>query len=244
MKYLLLIFMLSGAAFAACPGDGVCLQQAGGNSGIATSVTLTISSTSATTNCLLLFASADNSQTISSVVTTNVTWAKMKSVTQTFGGGTGDAEIWKGTITGATGTSVVITATGAAFSVQGTVAEMVTSGCTVDATAPVSNTGSSTTASTAAYTNTTANDLMWACAVVNGSIGEFTGFPSGYTALVTQEGASYSHNCAYKPVVSAAAQSASWTLLFSATWASLFNGVVISSSPGTPKRLRGSVISN
>lgn len=241
MKYLLLILVLSSAAFAACPGDGVCLQQAGGSSAITTFIDLTLTSTSSTGNCLLLFGSADNAQTISTVVTTNVTWARMKAVTQSFGNGGGSAEIWKGTITGATGTNTRITASGAAFAVQGTVAEMVTSACTEDATVPVSSSGSSTAPATAAYTNTTANDLMWACTVANGTTGEITVTPTGYTALTTQSGLGYSHNCSYKVVSSAAAQSATWTTLFSDVWATLFNGIVISSSPGGVKRLRGAV---
>lgn len=234
-----LILLCSVAAFGACPGDGVCLQQAGGASGISTTLSLTISSTSATTHCLLLMATADNGQTISTVATTNVTWARMKAVTAAFGNGTGDAEIWKGTITGATGTAVLITASSAAFDIQGSVAEMVTSGCTEDATAAVSNTGTSTSPSTAAYTNTTANDLMWACATSHGSIGDFTGFPAGYTALATQEGNVYSHNCAYKVVSSATAQSSTWTTLVSDVWATLFNGIVISAGGGSTNAPKG-----
>lgn len=240
MKYLLLILVFSGAAFGACPGDGVCLQQAANDNAFSATLNITISAASAG-QCIHLLTAIDNGQTVTGIVTTNVTWTAVQSTTGSFGSGTAQFKWWKGAVTGTSGTTVAITGSGVPFGLMGSLGVFVTS-CTIDATTPVINSGTSSAPTNASFTNTNAADLIFTGFIQNQAATNTSGSPAGYTAL-TQAGAAASFGIqpAYKVVASSASQTATWALTNPSTWADLMGGDVISSSSGV-KRLRGAVI--
>lgn len=239
MKYLLLILVLSGAAFGACPGDGVCLQQASNENNFSATLNITISAAS-TGQCIHLLTAIDNGQTVTGITTTNVTWTGVIATTGLFGSGTAQFKWWKGAVTGTSGTTVAITGSGVPFSLMGSLGVFVTT-CTLDATAAVSNTGTSTSPTNAAFTNTTPNDLIFTGVLEAGASTNISSTPVGYTALTsTGSSAAFGMQPAYKVVVATGAQTATWGLGLSLLWDTLMGGDVITSGSAV-KRLRGSV---
>lgn len=245
---LALILLCSVAGWGACPGDGVCLQQAANDATFASTLNITITSASAG-QCIHLLTAIDFGQTITSITgTTNVTWTAVKSMTGPYGSGTAEFKWWKGTVTGATGTTVTLNASVVPFGIEGSLAVFATS-CTIDATTPVtnsqviSNCPPSTDCATpvnASFTNTNASDVIFTGMIQNAASTNTATTPAGYTALTAAgAAASFSIQPAYKVVSAAASQSAPWSLTFANNWGTMMGGDAISAGGGAMNNPKG-----
>lgn len=252
MKYLLLILVLSGAAFGAvCDGsDSICYQTARSGGAFPANFNMTITSTSTTTHILHLDCVLDFGQTISAGGIgglTNTTWALVKSQALSAGSGTATMYQFKGTITGATGTGLTIAPSSGPFAGACIFTELAAT-ATEDGTAvsnvkdilaaPCPPATDCTTPTTASYT-ATVNDIFVASNTSNLAGTNLLSTPSGYTCLPVFDLTGFYLSSCYKSV-SAGAQSAQWTISLGSNWATIAQGFKLAGG-STPKRLRGSV---
>jgi hypothetical protein len=179
-----------------------------------TTTTATISAASSGNLLILRIAAfrSPNARTVSSLSCTNVTWTKLCGTTN----GTMDVEIWYGVVAGgSSGTSITITMSGTGATICGSVDEIsgtVVTGTINDGTG-VTNTGSSTSPSTGAFSAALANDFLIALeGHANGTTPSAT--PGGSWTDSTFSNNSTTVGCrgAYQLHGTVGSKSASWTI--------------------------------
>ena len=206
---------------------GFVLQSATGTS--ATTLTITAA---ANGNTLIFFiaASATASRTVSSLTCTNVTWSKLVG---TLNGTTFDCEIWMGKVSGgSSGTSITIAMSGGAPTVACTALEFSGTVSIKDGTG-TTNTGSSTSPSTGAYSTGESLELVLSCAgYLNGTAP--TGLPGGIWTAATF--AKNSTTCGVQPCYALNGPRGSVSASFTITSANWVTCVVAVKAPILPDK--------
>lgn len=200
--------------------------------GTSTSYTITAA---ANGNTLVLYVAAFRSpsaRTVSSLSCTNVAWTKLAGATN----GTIDGEIWFGTVSGGnSGTTITITMSGSGSTLAVTAIEfsgVLTSG-TINDGSGVTNTGTSTSPTTGAFSCTASGELLLSCeSHANGTA------PSVKPGGVWTDG-TFANNSTtdgvqpeYDLISVAGAASASWTIT-SAAWVTCIGALKVPLPPGT-----------
>lgn len=148
---------------------------------------------------------------------TNVTWNRVTGANR--GNGTAQVELWWGVPAASAGTAVKMTNSDFCNEAEMNVSSwtgLLQSGV-VDGTA-ATNSGTITTETTSAYSNTQAKGLVFTNMGVN-FVANPSSTPSGYTVLTAANAAaSYQINSAYKIVAATGAQSATWTTSGAGDW--------------------------
>lgn len=187
------------------------------NTSIASTVTL--SGAASAGNYLVAAIAMDQSPApaLSSISTTGVTWSKLGNQAN----GNVEVEVWLGTVTATSGTSVGFTlASGTAVLVCNISEFSLFTASPVDVTAVVSF-GTGASPSTGSYSTINASDTVFAMAGWENA-NPPPGTPSGYTALTTSSGSGLlTVSAAYKPAVAPGAQSAAWSMNGAADWATI-----------------------
>lgn len=200
--------------------------------GTATPYTITAA---ASGNTLVLFVSSQRSpaaRTVSSIATTNVTWTKLAGVAN----GVIDGEIWYGTVAGgSSGTSITLTmsGTGATLALMALEFSGVLVSGTIKDGSGVTNTGTSVTASTGAYSTAASGEVVLSCAAYADGTAPSAN-PGGIWSNATF--ANNSTVCAVQGAYNfwgpQGAVSASWTIT-SAAWATCVGALKAALPPPT-----------
>jgi hypothetical protein len=196
-----------------------------GGSYAAGSLALTIAAATSGNYLIAAIANRDGggaASTVSSVTTTNVAWTRLGVGVN----GSGNLEIWGGTVSGTGGTSLVITFSTSAGSAGVNASEF--SGVVGFDTAAVGNSGTSTTATEVAYSVTGTGDLIYTACQFDFTATTLSSGPSGYTLLgsgASSSGTNIRARGAYLIGASVGAQSGTFTLGTSAAWSTVVVGL-------------------
>jgi hypothetical protein len=178
-------------------------------------------------NYLHVFINANNFGlgSVSGITCTNTSgWAQIPSASVANGTvGTINMFVWRGLVGASASSTIVVSGSFVASEII--VAEFSGLSGNDDATTPVGNTGATGSPTIGSFTNSTSGSLLFAAAVVANGDGSPTGPGAPWASLGSTAGVSaVGIDIEYQITSSIAAQSISWSGVFSGAWASLILG--------------------